>query len=196
MPPHSEWVDYSDSDSPDEFEPAEQPAPVDPSHRKPAGLNSTSALQVYPKSKEQRRRQMDLLNKQDDRHVDELWIDLFSENLKYLEGEINYLRSKARKGGNIIEVRATEDPQSYRVKVFIELAKDYIREGYDKHDHIRVTLTSKDEERGQHRGGGRFEEKGQCEQKKKYLDKQELEKQEKQEKQSETNGEPGSSEVK
>lgn len=49
-----------------------------------------------------------------------------SSDLKYLEDEMEYLRSKSKKGGNIVNVFKSKVPDAYDVKVYIEVAYDYI----------------------------------------------------------------------
>lgn len=39
---------------------------------------------------------------------------------------MEYLRSKSKKGGNIVHVFKSQVPNAYDVKVFIEAAYDYI----------------------------------------------------------------------
>ena len=48
-----------------------------------------------------------------------------SSDLKYLEDEMEYLRSKSKKGGNIVNVFKSKVPDAYDVKVYIEVAYDY-----------------------------------------------------------------------
>jgi hypothetical protein len=58
--------------------------------------------------------------------VDEVWLLMTSANRSYLEGEANYLKSKAKKGGNIVSVFPSRIPDAYDVKVYIKIAYDYI----------------------------------------------------------------------
>jgi hypothetical protein len=58
--------------------------------------------------------------------VDEVWLLMTSANRSYLEGEANYLRSKAKKGGNIVSVYPSRIPDAYDVRVYIKIAYDYI----------------------------------------------------------------------
>lgn len=39
---------------------------------------------------------------------------------------MEYLRSKSKKGGNIVNVFKSQAPDAYDVEVFIEVAYDYI----------------------------------------------------------------------
>ena len=39
--------------------------------------------------------------------VDEVWLDMFSENVDYLADEMNYLKGKVKKGGNVVAVFPT-----------------------------------------------------------------------------------------
>jgi hypothetical protein len=66
-----------------------------------------------------------------------------SSNLKYLEDEMEYLRSKSKKGGNIVNVFKSQVPDAYDVKVFIEVAYDYIKNGYDKAHQIKVIVSDR-----------------------------------------------------
>lgn len=75
---HSEWVDYSDSDSADESSPSEPHDSPPPQYNKSPPPAVTAEKKRYRPSKEEVRRQLDLLDRLDDRRVDEVWLDIFS----------------------------------------------------------------------------------------------------------------------
>ena len=60
-----------------------------------------------------------------------MWLEMGSSDLEYLEEEMDYLLSKARRNGNIVSVSAVQPNQAYLVKVYIKVAYDYIENGYD-----------------------------------------------------------------
>lgn len=47
---------------------------------------------------------------------------------------MNYLKGKAKKGGNIVSVYPSRVADGYDVKVYIKIAYDYIEKGYDSTD--------------------------------------------------------------
>jgi hypothetical protein len=53
------------------------------------------------------------------------------------------LRAKAKPKGNIVMVESFKTPNQYLVKVYIDVAFDYIKSGYDDHDYIKVTVANK-----------------------------------------------------
>lgn len=69
------------------------------------------------------------------------------------------MRSKAKKGGNIVEVKSTEDPMLYRVKVYINIAYEYLQDGYDPHDYVQVKVAERNNEERKYEERKKFEEK-------------------------------------
>ena len=63
-----------------------------------------------------------------------------SSDLQYLEEEMDYLQSKARRQGNIVSVSRTQEKEVYLVKVYIKVAYDYIENGYDKSNRMKATV--------------------------------------------------------
>ena len=45
-----------------------------------------------------------------------------------------------------MQVNSTEDPQLYQVKVYINLAYEYLQDGYDPQDHVKVTVAERNSE--------------------------------------------------
>lgn len=53
------------------------------------------------------------------------------------------LKKKAKKGGDIVFVYAGKEKERYEIKVYIDLAYDYIEKGYDAHDYLKLTVSAK-----------------------------------------------------
>ena len=71
---------------------------------------------------------------------------------------MEFLGGKAKKGGNVVKVNSTEDPCLFSVLVYIEMAYDYVKNGYDPDDYLKVTVADRNfERRGNNRGTGREE---------------------------------------
>ncbi len=66
-----------------------------------------------------------------------------SDNRNYLDGEVKYLKSKAKKGGNIVSVFPSHTPDAYDVKVYIKIAYDYIQNGYDSTDEMVIHVADR-----------------------------------------------------
>lgn len=66
-----------------------------------------------------------------------------SANRTYLDGEVAYLKSKAKKGGNIVSVFPSRIPDAYDVKVYIKIAYDYIQNGYDSTDEMNIRVADR-----------------------------------------------------
>lgn len=86
-----------------------------------------------------------------------MWLVMTSCDESYLEEEAKYLKSKAKKGGNIVSVLPSRAPNAYDVKAYIDIAYDYIEKGYDSTHKIRFTVAQRNFER-QH--GGREPRRG------------------------------------
>jgi len=56
---------------------------------------------------------------------------------------MSYLRKRAKKRGDIVSVYACKEKERYEIKVYINVAYDYIEKGYDDHDYIKVTVASR-----------------------------------------------------
>jgi hypothetical protein len=73
-----------------------------------------------------------------------VWLIMTSANRTYLEGEIEYLKSKAKKGGNIVAVHPSRSvSEGYDVRVYIKIAYDYIQKGYDSTDEMVVHVADR-----------------------------------------------------
>lgn len=91
---------------------------------------------------------------------------------------MNYLKGKAKKGGNIVSVFPSRVPDVYDVRVYIKIAYDYIEKGYDSTDEMEVRVADRNFERQQNPREGRrgkqpeFKHKTSDNEKKKYVDKE------------------------
>ena len=70
---------------------------------------------------------------------------------------MQFLKGKVRKGGDIVQVVNSEDPLQYSVKVYIEVAYDYIDKGYDPQDYLKVSVAERNFEKGRKEEKSRFE---------------------------------------
>lgn len=66
-----------------------------------------------------------------------------SANRSYLEAKVKYLKSKAKRGGNIVSVFPSRTPDAYDVKVYIKIAYDYIQNGYDSTDEMEIHVADR-----------------------------------------------------
>jgi hypothetical protein len=81
--------------------------------------------------------------------VEEVWLLMTSSDQSYLEEEAKYLKGKAKKGGNIVSVLPSRTPNAYDLKVYINIAYDYIGKGYDSTHKISLTVAQRNFERQQ-----------------------------------------------
>lgn len=59
----------------------------------------------------------------------------------YIIDEMKYLKGKAQKGGNIVSVYPSKTEQGcYDVLVYINVAYDYIEQGYDKSQKMKIVV--------------------------------------------------------
>lgn len=56
---------------------------------------------------------------------------------------MKYLKSKAKTKGNIVSVFPSKIEDAYDVKVYIEIAYDYITYGYDKSNLLKITVSDR-----------------------------------------------------
>lgn len=70
-----------------------------------------------------------------------------SQNRNYLDEEARYLKSKAKKGGNIVSVYPSRTTEGYDVRVYIKIAYDYIQNGYDSTDEIEMRVADRNFEK-------------------------------------------------
>ena len=94
-----------------------------------------------------------------------------SSNLLYLEKEMEYLRSKSKKGGNIVNVFKLQAPDAYDVEVFIEVAYDYIQNGYDNTHQMKVIVSDRNFQKRSKGRGRQNDYKDSQKSKIKYVDK-------------------------
>ena len=147
----AEWVDYSDDESELEASPSpkrkssEQPDP--PSPEPPLPQADNEAERLYLPSREEVEDELDKLDELDDRRVDEVWLEMSAWDQEYLEDEMEFLRGKARRQGNIVSVYRAREKEAYHVKVYIKVAYDYIENGYDKSDRMRTIVADRNFER-------------------------------------------------
>ncbi len=79
-----------------------------------------------------------------------------SEDKAYLEEEMRYLKSKAKKGGNIVSVYPSRVADGFDVLAYIQIAYDYIENGYDSSSRMKITVAERNfERRGGERNGDR-----------------------------------------
>ena len=94
-----------------------------------------------------------------------------SSNRKYLEEEMVYLRSESKKGGDIVSVFKSQVPDAYDVKVFIEVAYDYIQKGYDSTHQIKIIVSDRNFQKISRNRGKQNDFKDSQKGRKKYVDK-------------------------
>lgn len=77
-----------------------------------------------------------------------------SEDEQYLRKEMDYLKGKAQKRGNIVNVYPSKSEAGcYDVLVYIKIAYDYIELGYDSSNLMKVTVSERNfEKRSNDRG--------------------------------------------
>ena len=51
------------------------------------------------------------------------------------------MSGRAKKGGNIVKVNATEDPKKYHLLTYIDVAYDYVKKGYDPDDYLEIKVS-------------------------------------------------------
>jgi hypothetical protein len=56
---------------------------------------------------------------------------------------MEYLKSKAKKGGNIVSVYPSRVEGSFDVKVYIKIAYDYIQNGYDSTNEMKINVSER-----------------------------------------------------
>jgi hypothetical protein len=79
-----------------------------------------------------------------------------SEDKAYLEEEMRYLKSKSKRGGNIVSVYPSRHTEGFDVLAYIKIGYDYIENGYDSSSRMKITVADINfERRGGERNGDR-----------------------------------------
>lgn len=85
---------------------------------------------------------MGKLKELDYNKIDEVWLEITSEDTEYLLEEVDYLKSIARKNGDVVSVQSSKfEKNVYDVLVYIVYAYDIIEEGYDKFKRMKVVVS-------------------------------------------------------
>ena len=66
---------------------------------------------------------------------------------------MDILRGKVRKGSKVLRILGSEDPRRLELLVDIDLAYDYIENGYDPQDYLRMTVAESNFQKQREQGG-------------------------------------------